>query len=68
MTCYKALEIERANFEEARDAFEESLTMDPTNRTALIFLADCYSRLGDDGKAASLRRRAESLGGLSDLL
>jgi tetratricopeptide (TPR) repeat protein len=61
-------EMRLANFEEARDAFEESLTMDPTNRTALIFLADCYSRLGDDGKAASLRRRAESLGGLSDLL
>ena len=53
-TLYAALE----DFDEARDAFEKVLYLQPNHEEALLQLAMIYGRQGRSGKADRYRRRA----------
>ena len=48
------------DFAAARDALEAALARDPTSMLALMMLARCYERLGDDERASELYARATS--------
>jgi serine/threonine-protein kinase len=41
-------------FRQAAALFEEEIKIDPTNAETLIYAADCYSQLGDAGRARAL--------------
>ena len=52
--------LRQEDFAAARDALEAALARDPTSVIALMMLAHCYDRLGDDERAREFYARARS--------